>query len=128
MKNVLRFSTMFTLALVLTLASSFTFANVDNEKAIQKARSAAKNASPDDWKTLVKSAKLFIRKNIFMYEALSWLEKSIAINKNVVNLELLGDCYYKMENNRQAMISYVEAFKQVIQKILISILWLLKKR
>ena len=48
MKNVLRFSTMFTLALVLTLASSFTFANVNNEKAVEKARSAVKNAAPDE--------------------------------------------------------------------------------
>ena len=102
---------MITLALAFALASTSIFANVSNDKGIEKARTAAKNAAQDDWKTLNKSAKFLIKKNIHMDEALAWLEKSISIKKNTENLELLGDYYVKIGNNRQAMISYIEVIK-----------------
>lgn len=102
---------MITLALVFTLASTSMYANVGNDKGVEKARTAVKNAAPEDWKTLTKSAKYLIKKNIHMDEALTWLEKSITIKKNTENLELLGDYYVKIGNNRQAMISYIEVIK-----------------
>lgn len=111
MKKVLKLSLMITLALVFTLASTSTYAKVSNDKGVEKARIAVKNAAPDDWKTLTKSAKFLIKKNIHMDEALTWLEKSIAIDKNTENLELLGDYYLETGNNRLAMISYIEVIK-----------------
>lgn len=102
---------MITLAFVLTLATSFTLANAINDKAVEKARAAVEKAASDDWQTLAKSAKVLIRKNAHLDEALTWIEKSISINKNVQNLELLGDFYAKTGNNRQAMISYIEVIK-----------------
>ena len=111
MKNVEKISQMLALALVLTIAPLFTQAMASNDKVVEKAREAVKNAADDDWKTLVKSAQICIRKGINMEEALVWINNSIAIDKNVENLELLGDYYYKFGNYRQAMISYVEVIK-----------------
>ena len=112
MKNVVKLSSMVLLALVFTLASTSTFANVNNDKAVEKARKAVAKAAVDDWKTLAESSKILIRKNTNLSEALGWIEKSIAINKNVENLELLGDYYAKTSNNREAMIWYIEAIKE----------------
>jgi hypothetical protein len=100
MKNVLNSVLICTMVLVLTLASSFTHANVKNDKAIEKARAAVKNAALNDWKTTTKPAKSLILKAIYLDEALTWIEKSISINKNVENLEILGDYYFKKGNNR----------------------------
>ena len=111
MKNVEKFSQMATLVLVLTLAPIFTNAMTSNDKVVEKARAAVKNADADDWQTLVKSAQACIRKGVNMEEALAWINKSIAIDKNVDNLELLGDYYFKFGNYRQAIISYIEVIK-----------------
>lgn len=111
MNNLFRLTQIISLALLLSFATSLSFASTGNDKAIEKARTAVKNAAPDDYQTLMKSAKILIRKNSNLDEALIWIQKSISINKNVGNLELLGDCYFKTGNNRQAMIAFVEAIK-----------------
>lgn len=111
MKNVVRLSRMITLAFVLTFATSITFASAIKDKAVEKARAAVVKADSDDWQTLTKSAKVLMKKNAHLEEALTWIEKSISIDKNVQNLELRGDYYVKFGNNREAMISYVEAIK-----------------
>ena len=111
MKNAEKISQMLALALALTLAPLFTNAMASNDKLVEKAREAVKNADDNDWQTLNKSAKVCIRKGVNMEEALVWINKSISINKNMENLELRGDYYFKFGNNRQAMISYVEVIK-----------------
>ena len=109
MKNVLKISQMIFMAVVIALASSTTYANGD--KAIEKARAAVENAAADDWKTLAKSAKVCIRKNVNMEEALIWLNKSLVISKNPDNLELLGDYYLKMNDKRKGVGYYIESMK-----------------
>lgn len=97
------------MAVVITLASSSTYAT--SEKTIEKARAAVEKAAADDWKTLAKSAKVCIRKNVNMDEALAWLNKSVVISKNSENLELLGDYYVKTNELRKGVGYYVESMK-----------------
>ena len=109
MKNVLKISQMTFLAVIILFSSTATYANGD--KAIDKARAAVEKAAVDDWETLTKSAKVCIRKNVNMEEALTWLNKSVAINKNTETLELLGDYYVKSNDHKRAVGYYVESMK-----------------
>lgn len=102
-------------AFVMAIAILFsTTANAGGvkEKAVEKARSAVKAASPDDWKTLAKSAESLIRKNTNLGEAKEWLEKSIAINATAYNLEVMGDYYVKNNLSRNAIEYYVKSINQ----------------
>ena len=77
MNNVLRFTQIISLALLFSFATTLSFASAANDKAIEKARSAVRNAAADDYQTLMKSAKILIRKNLNLDEALIWIQKSI---------------------------------------------------
>ncbi len=98
----------FTFALLLSVAT-FNYANAFADKAVEKAREAVENASPDDWHTLAKSADKLIRKNKNLKEAHEWIEKSIEIKPTVYNLTIKGDYYMANRLPDDAVKFYVKA-------------------
>ncbi|MEO1050012.1 MAG: hypothetical protein AAFX87_05285 [Bacteroidota bacterium] len=99
----------FAVLLAATLISVNSFAVAPSDKAVEKARKAVANASPDDWETFAKSAQMCIRKNVNMAEAQEWLEKSIAIKATSFNLEVMGDYFMKNKLPVKAMEYYVKS-------------------
>lgn len=106
MKNLSKYSALLMAGAILfsTTVSANNFSGV-KEKAVEKARSAVSTASPDDWKTLAKSAESLIIKKTNLGEAKEWLEKSIEINPTSYNLEVMGD-YYSLNNLPKKAIGY----------------------
>lgn len=103
MNNIKKIS-LLTLVFGLILSTS-SFAATDN-KSVEKAKAAVENGAPDDWQLLAKQAKVLLRKNKDLGTAKAWLEKSIAIKRDVSNLELMGDYYAKNDLPAQALDYY----------------------
>jgi len=93
------------MALAILFASTSSFAFATDNKVVEKARTVIDNASPDDWYAYAKSAQMCIRKNVNMKEAAEWLDKSLAIKKDVFNLEVKGD-YYVLNNLPEKALEY----------------------
>lgn len=104
-KNLLSLS-----LVIIFLASSITYAAADN-KAVEKAREAVENASPDDWHTLAKSAEKLLRKNTNLKEANEWIDQSLEIKVTPYNLTLKGDYYNANQLPDKALEFYVKAMK-----------------
>ncbi len=79
------------------------------EELISKARDKAEKTKSDDWKAYADCAKLLIDEKIQYDEALTWLEKSVAINENHYNLTLLGDYYRLKLDYNKAYDNYLKA-------------------
>ena len=91
------------------LAAPMAQAGVFMDKAVEKAREAVENASPDDWMTLAKSADKLIQRKKNLKEANEWLEKSLAIKETVYNLTVRGDYYLVNNLPDKALDYYVKA-------------------
>lgn len=102
-----------TLALALFISMASMTAEAKNDKTIEKARMAVENASPDDWKTYAKSAKMLIGKKSSMTEAKQWIEKSISIRETSSNLEIFGDYYAANNVPRKASEYYIKSMKKM---------------
>lgn len=102
-----------TLALALFISMASMTAEAKNDKTIEKARMAVENASPDDWKTYAKSAKMLIGKKSSMTEAKQWIEKSISIRETSSNLEIFGDYYVANNVPRKASEYYIKSMKKM---------------
>ena len=102
-----------TLGLALFISVVSMTAEAKNDKTVAKARIAVENASPDDWKTYAKSAKMLIRKKSSMTEAKQWIEKSISIRETPFNLEVFGDYYVANEVPRKASEYYVKSMTKM---------------
>lgn len=108
MKKLINSTILTAAIMILTFAS---FANAQDSKAVQKAKAAVENASPDDWQTYAKSAQVLIRKKESMKDASEWIDKSLAIKETPYNLEIKGD-YYRANNlPKKALEFYVKAMQ-----------------
>jgi len=94
---------------LLMFTATLAQANMVFDKAVEKAREAVENASPDDWYTLANSAEKLIRKNKNLKEANEWLDRSIEIKKTVYNLTVKGDYYQANQLPDKALEYYVKA-------------------
>lgn len=89
---------------------SFTALGYSGESnAVKKAKEAVEEAAPYDWRTLAESAKVCFKKKENVDLALKWIDKSIEINKDPFNLEIKGDYYQSIGDNKEAMKLYYDA-------------------
>lgn len=102
------------LAMLLILQTS-VFADIPENKSVEKAKEAVENASPDDWQLLAKQAKVLLRKKKDLGTAKEWIEKSIAINVDVSNLELMGD-YYALNNLPAKALDYYSQCSELMRQ------------
>lgn len=102
------------LALLLILQTS-VFAEIHENKSVEKAKEAVENGSPDDWQLLAKQAKVLIRKKKDLGTAKEWIEKSIAIKRDVSNLELMGD-YYALNNLPKKALDYYSQCSELMRQ------------
>ncbi len=102
---------LFAVALVATvLTAHATGPKLDNkDKVLEKARSAVASNYDNSWKVFAQSAQMVIAKKVALEEAKEWLEASILIKETPYNLELMGDYYYAVGENRQAMDFWVQS-------------------
>ncbi len=105
-----KFALVALLAMIFVGGPSLSYAG-NQDKVLKKIRQQVENAGPDDWETLAMAAKKCIRKKINMEEAHEWLDRSIAIKKSSMNLEIMGDYYLKNKLPRKAVIYYLESKK-----------------
>lgn len=101
------------LAVVLVFAITFTaFSGSITEgksRAVKKAIEAVEAAEAYDWQTLAKSAAVCFEKKENMEQALTWITKSIELNEDPYNLEVMGDYYSGEGQNKKAMEYYYKA-------------------
>lgn len=89
---------------------SFTALGYSGESnAVKKAKEAVKEAEAYDWRTLAESAQVCFDKKENVGQALEWIDRSIEINKDPFNLEVKGDYYRSIGDNKKAMRLYYEA-------------------
>lgn len=100
------------LALFAIITVNTSFANpTDNEdNEIDKLRASVENATATDWAAYSDAAERCIELKTNLSEAYVWIEKSIAINANIENLEVKGD--YLALNGANDMA--IEAYNQAI--------------
>lgn len=103
------------MALCVLLQTSLIAGSTDN-KSVVKAKTAVENGAPDDWRLLAKQAKVLLRKKKDLGTAKEWIEKSIAIKKDVSNLELMGDYYALNDLPTQAMDYYSQCSKLLVNE------------
>lgn len=111
MNKISKLMTVAAVAMFLVGSSFSVYAKSD--KAVDKARSAVENASPDDWETYAKSAQMLIRKKASMGEAKKWVEKSLSIRETPFNLEVMGDYYIKNNLPKQAIKYYIKSMDKL---------------
>ena len=112
MKNQIKSIGSALIAIVFLSATSFA-AIPSDDKAVNKAKNAVEQASPDDWKTLEESARVCIKKGKNMKEAAEWINASIAIKATPSNLELKGDYYLKNNLPEKALQYYIQSSKSI---------------
>ena len=113
MKTISKLSTL-AIALVVSFSSLSVQANPD--KALNKAKAAVEQASPDDWETYANSAKTLIQKKAYMAEAKKWIETSLSIKETAFNLEIMGDYYMKNKLPKKAMSYYIQSMNKLKEK------------
>jgi len=74
------------------------------------------NISSNDWETYGKCGALALNWNLDIEYAKTLIDKSISINSNYVNLETLGDYYYKIEDLDKELKYYYIALNDVMFK------------
>lgn len=118
--------------LILLLTFNIVFAGDDdsksaNEALILKVTVKAESVKEGDWKTLANCAKTLLDQRINCEEALTWLEKSVSIEKNYYNLMILGDYYRINLDFTQAYNNYINAIlsaqKERRQDVIPDIQW-----
>lgn len=107
MKSLAKILAAFILIAVTFAAASA--AHTAGDKAVNKAREMVANAGPDDWKTYALAAEKCIEKNSNMAEANEWIDKSLKINENPLNLRIKGDYFRKNNLEDKAIEMYVKA-------------------
>jgi hypothetical protein len=74
-----------------------------NSKALANARTAIAEAKPDDWRTRYQAASFTLNSEVGMDEGRKWLDQSIAIEKNYLNLSLLARWQMKEGKKKEAI-------------------------
>lgn len=106
MKTIQKMMTAMTLIVIITFTTQAA-----ESAAVKKAKEAVAEAAPYDWKILAESADICFSKGENIDEAMKWIDKSIEINKDPLNLEVKADYLVAQGKNKQAMKYYVEAIK-----------------
>lgn len=91
------------------------FANGPDNKSVEKAKAAVESGAPDDWQLLAKQAKVLLKKKKDLGTAKEWIEKSIAIKKDVSNLELMGDYYALNDLPAKALDYYSQCSRLLVE-------------
>lgn len=68
------------------LGVPFTVHTNTKEKALANVRAALAAAKPDDWRTPMNAANFAYQNDVAKDERAGWLEKSLKINENILNL------------------------------------------
>ena len=68
------------------VAVPFTVKTNTKEKALANIRAALATAKPDDWRTPMNAANFAYQNDVAKDERAAWLEKSLKINENTLNL------------------------------------------
>ncbi|MGB3850285.1 MAG: hypothetical protein WA958_09980 [Tunicatimonas sp.] len=105
------FSRMFFIMVLLGGTATNLLANQRGDRTTERARQAVEEASPDDWHTLARSAKLCIAKGVNLKEAAGWLKQSLDIKETPYNLCVQGDYYVKNRLPEQALESYSKSIR-----------------
>ncbi|GAB4334828.1 MAG: hypothetical protein OHK0038_12280 [Flammeovirgaceae bacterium] len=99
-------------ALLIMVTSLFAFqASANDDKLVEKARTAVSSASPDDWYTLASWAEKCIKKGVNLKEAAEWLDKSISIKETAYNLSVKGDYYVANKLPEKALETYIRSIE-----------------
>lgn len=96
------------LAMVI-MFSTTAWAATGESYAVKKAKEAVAEAESYDWKTLATSAKVCFRKGENTEQALEWINQSIKIQKDPINLEIKADYYAGIGEKNDALKYYSEA-------------------
>lgn len=97
---------------IITLLSTSALANGNStaeSQSVKKARIAVEAAPAYDWKTLAESAKICFEKNQNTEQALEWINKSIQLEKDPMNLEILADYYVSKGETAKGIEKLIEA-------------------
>jgi hypothetical protein len=68
-------------------------------------------ASVGTWQVLNTSARFALDNSLYLNEAMGWIERSIALDKNARNLQTKAELCAKMGNVKEAIVSAEEAIK-----------------
>lgn len=104
----------FVLIVTALLSANIFAANIfekQEDKITLKTRKIVENATPDDWKSLAYAASICIANKKNLTQASEWLQKSLSINKNSYNLEVMGDYLLISNLPEEAKKQYVAAMK-----------------
>ena len=74
-----------------------------NTKALANARAAMTSLKPDDWRTPYQAASFTLSNEVAMDEGEQWLKKSLAIQENHTNLNLLARWQMKAGKKKEAI-------------------------
>ncbi|MCG8474059.1 MAG: hypothetical protein MI784_01030 [Cytophagales bacterium] len=109
----------FSLVLFLSLMAVYSFASpgVKVHPKVLKAQKAVENASPDDWYTLAKSARVCITIGQNLKEASKWIDRSLKIYESDYNWEVKGDYYYRSNMPEKAIECYSQSIKVGLNKV-----------
>jgi hypothetical protein len=110
-RSLIALSQMFFVVVLLGGTTTGLFATERTDRTTERARQAVKEASPDDWHTLAKSAERCIVKGVNLKEAAAWLEQSLTIKETPYNLRVQGDYYVKNRLPEQALESYSKSIR-----------------
>ncbi len=99
-------SRVFVLLVLFSLSSQSMATTTSN--AVKKAQEAV-SESPYDWKILAESAVICFKKGENIDEAMKWINKSIEINKDPMNLEIKADYLVEQGKKKEASKFYIEA-------------------
>ena len=96
-------------ALFLMLGASTMAASGD--KFMSKAKDAVEKSSPDDWFARAQWASKCIERGINNDAVAEWLNKSLEIQENAYNLEIMGDYYAENKMPEKAIEFYIKSIK-----------------
>ncbi len=107
--KILRKSSALILAILFATTLVLANGNDPNSKLVEKAKTAVSNADDSDWETLAQSAEICFMKNENIDEALTWIDKSIAIKATPYNLVVKADYLSTSGKNKEALKFYYQA-------------------
>lgn len=96
-------------AVVALISFSATASSTGESKSVKKAKEAVEEAAGYDWKTMAESAAICFKKGQNIEQAMVWIEKSIEIQEDPFNLEILADYYASLGKKDKAITTYVKA-------------------
>ncbi|MBI1939269.1 MAG: DUF2911 domain-containing protein [Ignavibacteriales bacterium] len=76
-----------------------------------KIKDAIANVKSDDWQTYAASAGFAADNNVYLDEALTWIDKSISINANYFNNFVKAKIYFKKGNHVEAL-KYIDKARE----------------